>query len=117
MSIFRQAIILAALVAFAITATALANGLVATDQAITSTFITASHKAAANNDTLTTTQDVVKVATALTGVVGLAGALCMGLAKKQKERIDSRIVKALALFPTMPLAVHLLGTLVISQMH
>lgn len=143
MSIFRQAIILAALVAFAITATAatlatkatsaisaavIENGLgapeeatrttvlalVAPDQAIMRSINTPEIKSKEN---LATMQDIVKVSTTLTGVVGLAGALCMGLAKKRKELVDSRIVKALVLFPSMPLAVHLLGALVISQMH
>ena len=79
--------------------------------------ITASNSEPDTTDSLTRAQDIFKVATALAGVVGLAGASCMGLAKKRKEKFDSRLITAIALFPTMPLVVHLIGKLVMSQMH
>lgn len=116
MSIFKHAIILAAFAAPAFAAAAAGQGLLGHETTYVSC-IQAANSDLANNENITTMQDLIKVATALTGVVGLAGASCMGLAKKRKEKIDSRLVKAIALFPTMPLVVHMIGELLLSQMH
>lgn len=116
MSIFKHAFILTAIAAPAFAAAAVGQALIGNESTYVSC-IQAASSDLANTETITNMQDLVKVSTALTGVVGLAGASCMGLAKKRKEKIDSRLVKAIAMFPTMPLVVHLIGELLLSQMH
>ncbi|MBX9571337.1 MAG: hypothetical protein K2X77_20745 [Candidatus Obscuribacterales bacterium] len=113
MSILKHALIFAVLLTPAITVAAIGQGLVGVET------ISSANIPSANDfeEKITNVQDVIKVATALTGVVGLAGASCMGLATKRKEKIDSRLIKAIALFPTMPLVVHMIGRAVLSQMH
>lgn len=59
-------------------------------------------------------QDLMKVTVALSGAIGLTGALSMSVAQKRRDRFDTRLLQALLLFPILPALVQVLCSAVFS---
>lgn len=60
-------------------------------------------------------EDSIRVVTAIAAVIGFAGCSCMALVQKKKGQFDTRIVKALLMFPGLPFLIYLLASIFLAD--